>query len=421
MKNILSTFPDQKTLLKLYPEMGVLPVNGHLHTPFSFSAFSDIRQIFGMAQQENISVVGINDFFVTEGYEPFYQEALNAGVFPLFNIEFIGLMKVEQQLGIRINDPNNPGRCYFSGKGLDFPSVIDDRFESKLKRVIEESQVQVRSMIDKANNWFRNVKAGISLNYNDIRNNLAKELVRERHIAKAIRIAVFDKVEQETERISLFTAIFNGKSPKSRLTDIPGIENEIRSSLLKAGGKAFVEEDDNAFMGIDEIIEIIISAGGIPCYPVLLDDVSGNYTEYEKEPEHLWQELTKRKIGCIELIPGRNDAFHLEKYINFFHGKGFIILLGTEHNTPEMLPLTCDTRGKAPLSAGMQKISYEGACVTAAHQYLRARGLSGFTDPEGSPRTADRDEFIRVGNAVINYYLQSFTKQYYGTEPHQPD
>ena len=394
----------------MFPEMKTLSVNGHIHTPYSFSAFTDIRQIFGMARQENISVVGINDFFVTDGYEPFYREAQKKGVFPLFNIEFIGLMKTEQQHGIRVNDPNNPGRCYFSGKGLDYPFFVDDRLKSKLKRVVEESQIQVRAMIDKANGWFRHVQAGIFLDYNDIRKNFAKELVRERHIAKAIRTAVINKYDKYAERISLLAAIFGGKSPRSQLSDIPGIENEIRSNLLKAGGKAFVEEDDNAFMSIDEIIEIIAGSGGIPCYPVLLDDVNGNYTEYEKEPERLLQELTGRKIGYIELVPGRNDAGHLEKFIKYFHSKGFVIMLGTEHNTPEMTLLTCDTRGKIPLSAEMQKISYEGACVTAAHQYLHARGLPGFTNVKGPLQNTARDEFIRLGNAVIYYFLQSFKK-----------
>ena len=59
------------------------------------------------------------------------------------------------------------------------------------------------------------------------------------------------------------------------MSDIPALDNEIRGNLLKSGGKAFVEEDENAFMSLDEVIEIILAAGGIPCYPVLLDDKNG--------------------------------------------------------------------------------------------------------------------------------------------------
>jgi hypothetical protein len=411
MKNFLTEYPDRKTLLQLFPKTEILKVNSHVHSPYSFSAFTGIPQIFEMAVKENIAVVGINDFFVTDGYVPFYQEAMKTGVFPLFNIEFIGLLKKEQQLNIRINDPNNPGRCYFSGKGLDYPFSAGGRFREKLSRIVAESQDQVRAMIKKANEWFGQVNAGIILDYQEIRKNFAKELVRERHIAKAIRIAVFDRFSADTERIALLTSVFGGKAPTSALIDIPGLENEIRGNLLKAGGKAFVEEDDNAFLNIDEVIEIIVNAGGIPCYPVLLDDKSGNYTGYEKDTETLYKELTDRNIWCLELIPGRNDTGHFEKFVRYFHNKGFVILLGTEHNAPDMIPLTCNTRGNNPLSSEIVRISYEGACVVAAHQYLHAKDQAGYVDKPGKSQCLARELFIELGNAVIHFYRKQLKKE----------
>jgi hypothetical protein len=98
----------------------------------------------------------------------------------------------------------------------------------------------------------------------------------------------------------------------------------------------------------------------------------------------------------------------LERFTSFFNNKGFVILLGTEHNAPDMIPLTCDTRGNNPLSGNLRKISYEGACVVAAHQYLRAKDLEGFIDGRGLPANAERSSFIKLGNAVIHYY-----KEYY--------
>ena len=71
--------------------------------------------------------------------------------FPLFNIEFIGLLKDEQKKGIRINDPNNPGRIYFSGKGLDYPFQSGWLQKRQLKSVIKESQIQIKAMIAKLN------------------------------------------------------------------------------------------------------------------------------------------------------------------------------------------------------------------------------------------------------------------------------
>jgi hypothetical protein len=401
--NFLSTYPDSQILLKMTPSSDIPQVNGHVHTPYSFSAFENIGQIFEMARKEKIVAVGINDFFVSDGYEPFCTEALKNNVFPLFNIEFISLLKSEQQQGIRINDPNNPGRCYFSGKGLDYPFSVDKRLSEKLGHIVSQSQEQVKDMIGKCNQWFAAIQAGILLNYPDIRRKFAKELVRERHIAKAIRVAVFETCSGEQERKTLLTLIFDGKEPKSNLSDIPALDNEIRGNLLKSGGKAFVEEDENAFMSLDEVIEIILAAGGIPCYPVLLDDKNGAYTEYERDPEILYKELSKRNIKCLELIPGRNDASHLQRFVEFFQKKDFVILLGTEHNAPEMIPLACDTRDKKPLNSYISHISYEGACVVAAHQYLKSKGLHGFINEKGLPDTARKSELVKLGSAVIHY------------------
>jgi hypothetical protein len=408
MSNFLTTYPDRDALRKMHTAMPTPEVNGHIHTPYSFSAFENIAQIFEMARRERIRAVGINDFFVTDGYEPFCLEALKNNIFPLFNIEFISLLKKEQREGIRINDPNNPGRCYFSGKGLDFPLRLEKRLADKLGQVVSESQEQVKEMISKCNNWLDTLQIGIKLEFSDIRNKFARELVRERHIAKAIRVAVFEKYSTEPERKKWFTLLFSGKEPKSALTDIPGLENEIRGNLLKSGGKAFVEEDENAFMSLDEVIEIITSSGGIPCYPVLLDDKNGAYTEYERDPETLHRELTHRNIACIELIPGRNDAGHLQRFVEFFHQRDFVILMGTEHNAPDMIPLTCDTRDRKPLNDFIRRVAYQGACVVAAHQYLRAKGGQGFINTDGLPCLQEKASLTELGSAVIQFTNEKY-------------
>lgn len=84
--------------------------------------------------------------------------------------------------------------------------------------------------------------------------------------------------------------------------------------------------------------------------------------------------------------------------------------MGTEHNTPDLIPLTCDTRGKKPLSPDMKRISYEGCCVVAAHQYLHAKGMTGFVNDKGVPQMAARDALVKLGNSVIHHYIQLFKR-----------
>lgn len=409
MKHFLSDFPSYDVLIK---EMNgnSLPeyreVNGHIHTPYSFSAFSDMETIFRMAVNENISVLGINDFYVTDGYDSFHKGCVINRIFPLFNIEFIGLLNEEQEKGIRINDPNNPGRIYFSGKGLDYPFHTGFMLRQQLKSVIKESQLQIKAMIAKLNHLIEKHDPSLRLSYELVKKEYAHDLVRERHLAKALRMLAQKNFSTEEKQLEFIESLYGGKKSKTGISNSAACENEIRSNLLKSGGAAFVEEDEKSFLELKKIIRIIIKAGGIPCYPVLLDDPSGNYTEFESDPERLWSSLKELEIECIELIPGRNDASVLKRFVGFFHAKGFIITFGTEHNTPEMLPLTVTTRGSVPLDDTLKKIAWEGACIIAAHQYLRADGRQGYVMPDGKYSAEQRDELARLGKLVIEYHLK---------------
>ena len=84
-------------------------VNAHLHTPYSFSAFDTLTDALNRAVAENVKVVGINDFYTTAGYGEWDRECRKRKLYPLFNIEFISLHKADQEAGVRVNDPNNPG------------------------------------------------------------------------------------------------------------------------------------------------------------------------------------------------------------------------------------------------------------------------------------------------------------------------
>lgn len=411
MNNFLSVFPPYDKLIKemqgsSFPDYR--EVNAHIHTPYSFSAFSDMESIFSMAREERISILGINDFYVTDGYDEFQKGCIENKIFPLFNIEFIGLLKEEQQKGVRINDPNNPGRIYFTGKGLDYPFHTGWLQKRMLRKVIRESQLQIRAMISKINLLIQAEDPSLTLSYDTIRNKYAHELVRERHLAKAIKNIAIDNFHTQADQMNFLERLYGGKKSKGGLSDPAALENEIRSNLLKSGGAAFVEEDEKSFLELKKIIKIITAAGGIPCYPVLLDDPYGKCTEFESDYELLFASLNKLGIECIELIPGRNDHAILKNFVEFFHRKGFIITFGTEHNTPEMIPLTVTARGSVPLDASLKQIAWEGACVLAAHQYLRADGRQGYVLPDGTHSNNQKKGLIKLGQLVIEYFLNKY-------------
>ena len=405
--SVFSKYPGPE---QMYASVGdyspeALQVNGHFHTPYSFSAFTEIRQPFDMAHHENVKVLGINDFYTTDGYEEFNALAKGSMIFPLFNIEFMSLQKDLQAAGVRVNDPNNPGRTYFSGKGLRFPVKLNAAMVERLFQVQDESNRQTAQMIEKLNVFLAELGAEFSFSFEGIKAQYAKNLLRERHIAKALREAIVEHFPSEEEQRAFFVKLFSGKEPKSAMSDFAGLENEIRGNLLKSGGRAFVPEDDKAFLSLEQVMELIIHAGGIPCYPVLLDNPKGEFTDFEGDYEKLYKKLVAKNVFMLELIPGRNKPEILEEFVNFFNDKGFVITFGTEHNTPQLEPIMVYGGDGKELSPDMKKIGYEGACVIAAHQYLKSKGKGGYLYKSGKAKVEKRDEFVALGNAVIKKFV----------------
>ena len=406
-KNIVSIFPEPENLLARYasnPDTSIPDINGHIHTPYSFSAFSSIGQAVDLAREEKIKILGINDFFVTDGYEEFYRTCLRHKVFPLYNIEFIGLNKEDQALNLKVNDPANPGRTYLSGKGLDFPPVQSLLNRHKLETVIAASQEQIVLMIEKLNPLLKSCGIDHPVTFEGIGSKYAKNLVRERHLATAVRVLAEEKFKEESERIRFYEALFNSEL-KVDLNHVASLENEIRARLLKTGGAAFVPEEESSFLPVEELCEIILDAGGIPTYPLLLDDAKGNFTDFETDREKLHEKLQEYGIHSVEFIPGRNALHHLEDYSTYFYNKGYLVTFGTEHNTPSLDPLKVTCRGGVDLSDNLKKIAFESTSVLAAHQYLKAKGEEGYPEQMIKKGGHVRGEFIDLGKAVLQYYF----------------
>ena len=320
-------------------------VNAHIHTPYSFSAFSSVEEALEHAAAEGVKVVGINDFYSTDGYGAWKEGCAARKLYPLFGIEFISLNAEDQAAGLRVNDPNNPGRTYISGKGLAYPVILKGEPLRQLEAVRAESNAQVEQMCAKLNEWLKAEGKGIQLDFNEIRENLTKGSIRERHLAKALRMAMCPDEENPAK-----------------------VENELRSKLLKAGGPAFVPESPEAFLPMKTVQEIIEAAGGIPTYPFLADDAKGNFTDFEGDLMKAADTLKNRGFRSVEFITTRNTTAVLEQYAGYLEDEGFIVSFGSEHNTPAMEPVKLHTRDAAELSPKLKAINWRGACAIAAHQ-----------------------------------------------------
>jgi PHP domain. len=377
-----------------------LKVNAHLHTPYSFSAFESIDQALDMAKKEGVKVVGINDFYTPDGYQAWAEGCKKRALYPLFNIEFISLNEEDQKAGLRVNDPGNPGRTYLSGKGLSFPFKLEEPYASQLAAVRAEANAQVEAMCGKVNELLNANNAGFTLDFEILKKELTEGSVRERHLAKALRLqASANRSEEEIK--TLFEKLFGGKALKASVSDHAAVENEIRGNLLKAGGTAFVPEDPKAFLPMETVRQIILKAGGIPTYPFLADDTKGAFTDFECDIRKAASTLKERGFYSAEFITTRNTMDALEIYAEYLVNNGFIVTFGSEHNTPAMEPITLTSRSKTPLSKKLQQINYQGACVIAAHQHFVKNGQPGYVNAEGIADVERRDEFIKLGKELI--------------------
>lgn len=382
--------------------MPVMKVNAHLHTPYSFSAFIDIDDALDRAVKEGVKVVGINDFYTTSGYDAWAEGCKKRNLFPLFGIEFISLNEADQRAGLRVNDPGNPGRTYMSGKGMSYPFMLDEPYATQLASVRKEANDQVEAMCGKLNGLLQAKRIDFSLDFELIKNELTKGSIRERHLAKALRMKVYEFCGNEEKKIkSVFSLLFDGRELKSPTQDHAGVENEIRGNLLKAGGAAFVPETAEAFLPMQTVCEIILAGGGIPTYPFLADDANGGYTDFENDLERVANQLTERGFHSVEFITTRNDVNLLEKYAGYLYEKGFVVTFGSEHNTPAMEPIELFARNNTPLTEKLMKINFEGACVIAAHQQLVSQGQRGYVDEKGNADRSKRDEFVKLGKELI--------------------
>ncbi|MCP4312459.1 MAG: hypothetical protein GY790_14440 [Bacteroidetes bacterium] len=402
--SFLEQFPNREVLLEAYDKASSgfpMKVNNHIHTPYSFSAFESVTKAVRTAVAEEVRVLGINDFYVTDGYGEFMEECVDHGLFPLFNIELIGISEADQEAGIRVNDPGNPGRTYISGKGLAYPSIQSESNEKILQSVVEESNKQVSQMIELLNGWLEKQGVSFRLSVEEIMEKLAVNLLRERHVAKMVRLKLEEHASGDQEYAEILSKVYGGLASTKSRSDIAGIEDELRSKLLKSGAPAFVPEDVKAFLPLEEIVSIIRDAGGIPTYPMLLDGAGDQMTEFEGDKEKLLKVLQSRGFNSIEFIPLRNQIDILKEYAEFFYENGFMISFGTEHNTTAMVPVEVSAKGQVALDDSLLQISFNGAACQAAHQYLVER--EGANYKQGS-----RDEMEQLGSAIFFHYFRNY-------------
>jgi len=367
-----------------------LQVNAHVHLPPNFSAFDTTVQALGLAEAQNVRVLGASNYYDYSVYADFAREALARGVFPLFGLEIIALVDELVQGDVKVNDPGNPGKYYLCGKGITRFAPMDDEAQGLLQTVRDNDSQRMAAMAGRLASLFAAAGVDTGLDADAIKARVARRhgcalgsvYLQERHLAQAFQEALFEQVPAPA-RAATLERIY-GVPSKAPTEDAVGVQNDIRSFLMKAGKPAFAPD---TFVDFAHARRLILALGGLPCYPMLADGTTP-LTGYEADLDALVADLQARGVLCVELIPNRNSPEALLRIVPALRAAGLFVTAGTEHNTLDLLPINPQCVGDAPVPEAVQDIFWEGACVVAAHQTLGMQGKPGFADTQGQPNPA---------------------------------
>lgn len=394
-------------------------VNAHVHLPPNFSAFDTVAQAVALAREQNVRVLCASNYYDFGVFDDFAAEARRRGVFPLFGTEIISRIEELLAAGVRVNDPNNPGRMYLCGKGIVAFSPPTKRAAELLGYIRASDEDRLAEMVARMNDLFAARGVEVALTERAVKERIVRRhgcrleqvVLQERHVAQAFQEAFFARVPREHRATALSKIL--GTAYTGSPDDAGKVQGEIRSRLLKAGGDAFVAEQ---FVNYSQARELILQLGGIPCYPTLADGAQ-TLCEYETPVEALIGNLQGMDVHMAEWIPIRNTPATVARYVPEMRAAGIAVAAGTEHNTLDCIPLEPTCRGGEPLPENVKNIFREGACVIAAHQFLTLHGECGYVDAAGNPNPnyATAEERIRdlakLGAAVIERYLEVTGRQ----------
>ena len=223
-------------------------VNAHVHLPPNFSAFETTAQALDLAQAQDVRVLGATNYYDYSVYAGFADGAAARGIFPLFGLEIISLVDDLVQRGIKANDPGNPGKVYVCGKGITRFDPLTEEAARLLQTIRDNDAARTAAVVDKLAAVFRAAGLDTRLDADAIkarvvvRHGVPPETVylQERHVAQAFQEVLFERLGEE-QRPALLELAF-GAALKSAPSDAVGVQNEIRSQLMKSGKPAYVPE-----------------------------------------------------------------------------------------------------------------------------------------------------------------------------------
>ena len=362
--------------------------NCHIHTSESFSVFRSPSEAVWQAAREAIAVLGINDHYTVAGHEEFRIACKAAGISAGFSMEAVAVDREAADAGLKLNDPDNPGRIYLCGKGITrYPNQSSPEMQD-LARMRAALERRNREITAKVAQLFHDRLGADGPTWENVVNLTPRGNATERHVAFAVLLLLRQfESEQRKPLAELMTALCGVAPPADG--DDAALQIFLRAKLMKAGAPAFVREDPDAFVSVAELRAIFLAFGSIPTYPILGNPVLAG----EQNIEALLDRLESMGFYAVEVIPTRNTRERLAEIVSAAQRRWWPVFNGTEHNTPEPRPLL----DPFALDPEFEPWFVQSTALMLGHQRSVAQGNKGFVDSAGTPTISnpqDRFEYF---------------------------
>ncbi len=308
--------------------------NLHCHTFFSFNAYGYSPSSFAWrARRRGLHTAGIVDFDVLHGLGEILQagDALNLRV--TCGIETrVFVPELAQK---EINSPREPGIAYYMGTGFGATPHPESSAGLTLKRLHRLAQERNRLLMTRVNDYLGDLK----LDYEkDVLPLTPAGNPTERHLLEA-----YDRkaVELFGDGAARFWAAALNEKPRTvqrLMADRPAFHEHLRAKLMKYGSPGYVPPEAGMFPKLNEVIEMVREAGGLPT-AAWLDGTS----EAESSIEELLDFLIDCGTVAVNIIPDRNwnipdpekralKIRKLKECVEACRARALPIIIGTEMN-----------------------------------------------------------------------------------------
>ena len=368
--------------------------NMHCHTFYSFNAYGySPSGLAWMAKKRGIGMLGCVDFDVLDAVDEFLEACQLVGVRGSAALET--RVYVPEFATREINSPGEPGIFYYMGTGFTSSQVASNA-ESILAEMRARAEQRNRTMVDSINRYLDPVRVDYD---RDVLPLTPSGNATERHLLaayiKAASLLYSDPAPFWAEKLKMTT-----EQVSAQITQMPQFQNTVRGKLMKRGGVGYAQPGPDTFPSVDEVNQLILAGGALPC-ATWLDGLSAG----EQAMEELLNLLIAKGVVTLNIIPDRNwniadveakrvKLEQLYKVVELAQKLDLPLNIGTEMNAHGQKLVDNFDR---PELAPVREAFVDGAYFIYGHTMMqRAIGMGYQSDwaQKNLPTRAERNHFF---------------------------